>query len=110
VKGERKGEIVAAEGIGVMGQTLRRTVVINNPNGLHMRPASAFAQLAARFECAVTVSRAETPVDGKDMLQLLLLAAEQGTELELEVTGPDAAEALEVLAEQLASVPADMDV
>ena len=103
-----KGAIVA-EGIEIMGQTLRRTVVITNPNGLHMRPAAAFAEVAARFDSTVTVSRANTPVDGKDMLQLLLLAAECGTELELEISGPDAERAMDILAEQLVAVPPDED-
>lgn len=98
-----------AEGIGVMGQTLRRTVTINNPSGLHMRPAAAFAALASRFESAVTVARAGAPVDGKDLLQLMLLAADCGTELELKVSGPDAATALDTLAELLASVPVEVD-
>ena len=63
----------------------------------------------ARFESAVTVARAGNLVDGKDMLQLLLLAAECGTELELEATGPDAAAALDALAQILATVPPDLD-
>src|SRR5947199_141751 len=99
----------ASAGTGVMGQTLRRTVVITNPQGLHMRPAAAFAEAASRFDSAVTVARAGTPVDGKDMLQLLLLAAECGTELELEANGPDAAAALDALAEVLATIPPDLD-
>jgi phosphotransferase system HPr (HPr) family protein len=92
-----------------MGQALRRTVVITNPQGLHMRPAAAFAESAARFESAVTVARAGNLVDGKDMLQLLLLAAECGTELELEAIGPDAAVALDALAQILATIPPDVD-
>ena len=100
---------MSAEGIGVMSQALRRTVVINNPQGLHMRPAAAFAEAAARFESSVSVARAGTPVDGKDMLQLLLLAAECGTELELTARGPDAADALDTLTEVLATVPPDAD-
>jgi len=100
---------VSGEGTGVMGQAIRRTVVITNPQGLHMRPAAAFAEAATRFESAVTVARAGNLVDGKDMLQLLLLAAECGTELELEATGPDAAAALDALAQILATVPPDLD-
>jgi phosphotransferase system HPr-like phosphotransfer protein len=43
-------------------------------------------------------------VDGKFWPDLLLLAAEQGTQLLLEVEGPDAAEAVEPLADQLAAI------
>jgi phosphotransferase system HPr (HPr) family protein len=84
-----------------MNETLRRNVKIANPQGLHMRPAAAFAELAGRFECVVTVSRAELTVDGKNWVELLLLAAEEGMELQLEVTGRDAPRAIDVLAAQL---------
>ena len=45
--------------------------------------------------------------DGKSPLDLMTLAAEPGTELTLLVEGPDGVEALEALAVQLGSVPAD---
>jgi phosphocarrier protein HPr len=83
------------------GETLRRVVVITNPQGLHMRPATAFAQLAGQFDCAVTVSRGGLPADGKSVLSLLLLVAEAGTELELTVSGRDAHQALPMLANLL---------
>ena len=89
-----------------MTQTLRRTVTIANPNGLHMRPAAAFAELAAKFNSSVKLARDTQTVDGRNWLELLLLAAEPGTELTLEVAGPDAAQAIDALAKQLASVPA----
>jgi len=72
-------------------------VVITNPQGFHMRPMAAFAQLAARFESSVKVSREGQSVNGKSILDLMLLAAAQGTELTLEVSGPDAPTALDAL-------------
>jgi phosphotransferase system HPr (HPr) family protein len=93
------------EGLGIMAETLRRTVTIANPHGLHMRPAAAFAELAGKFDSSVKLAREAQVVDGKNWLELLLLAAEPGTELVLEVSGPDAPLALEALAEQLASMP-----
>ena len=83
------------------GETLRQKVVIANPLGLHMRPASAFAQLAGRFQSGVVIYRNGEATDGKSVIGVMMLAAEQGTELELEVTGPDARAALPVLAELL---------
>jgi phosphotransferase system HPr (HPr) family protein len=85
------------------GETLRRRVVVTNPQGLHMRPASIFADFARKFESAVTVTRDGQGVDGKSVLSLLLLMALPGTELILEVTGPDADRALPLLADLLAS-------
>jgi phosphotransferase system HPr (HPr) family protein len=72
-----------------------------------MRPASAFAQAAQQFACSVTVRNGDRGVDGKSWVNLILLAARPGTELVLEVSGPDADDALELLAEVLASDGAD---
>jgi phosphocarrier protein len=85
------------------GETLRRTVTITDPLGFHMRPLTAFAQRAGQFKSTVTLIKEDQRVNGKSPLEMMLLAAQQGTELILEVSGPDAAAALDVLAELLAS-------
>lgn len=85
------------------GESLRRKVTITNPQGLHIRPASAFAQTAMKFQCRVTVWKEAQGVNGRSPLELLLLAALPGTELVVEVSGDDAESALEVLAELLAA-------
>ena len=85
------------------GEPHRCKVTITNPQGFHMRPMSAFVTAAARFQSTVYVIRSDGQrIDGKSMLGLLGLAAEQGTELTLEVSGPDAEEALETLAKVMA--------
>ncbi len=89
------------------GETLYRKVRIANPNGFHLRPIAAFARLAGKFQSAVTVVKDDQKVDGKKSLDLMLLGAEEGTELVVEVTGPDAKDALEALAEILAAPSAD---
>ena len=89
------------------GQTLQRTVTITNPQGFHMRPATAFAQLAGKFECTVTVCKGDQRINGKSPLELMFLGAEQGTELILEVSGSDGPAALEALAELLAAPSVD---
>lgn len=83
---------------------LSRVVTINNPQGLHIRPAAAFAELAARFESRVTVSREGQSADGKFWPDLILLAAEQGMKVVLEVDGRDANTALDKLEAALAAV------
>ncbi len=110
VAGLRAGEQVGSIGGPSTGANgpLKRTVVVNNPQGLHVRPAAAFAELAARFESKVSVSRdGGPPVDGKFWPDLLLLAAEKGTKLELEVDGRDAAQAIEALSKALAEFHED---
>ena len=86
---------------------LRTTVVVRNPQGLHMRPAMAFARIANRFRSAVTIRRQDKAANGRSMVQLMTLAALPGTELVLEVDGEDAAAALPVLAAALEAPSAD---
>jgi len=83
----------------MQGEPLRRRVVIRNPSGLHLRPATAFAEAAQRFRSTVTLSCGDRRADdGRQPFALLMLAAEPGAEILLEVEGPDAPEAIEVLA------------
>ncbi len=85
----------------------RTTVVVRNPNGLHMRPAMAFAKLAGRFRIAVTVTKQDRAVNGKSGISLMTLAALPGTELMLEVNGEEAATAFPILAEALGAPSAE---
>jgi phosphotransferase system HPr (HPr) family protein len=76
----------------------RRAVVVKLENGLHLGPSSQIVQLAQKFTSTLVIRKGEKVVDGKSMLELLTLAAEHGTVLELEASGTDAAEALEAVA------------
>jgi phosphocarrier protein HPr len=75
-----------------------RTVVIKNPQGLHARPADMFVKLAQQFQANIEVVKDNLRVDGKSILDILMLAAEQGTSLSIEAAGADAEAALEALA------------
>lgn len=86
------------------GDTHRRTVTITSPHGLHLRPIQAFVEVANQYQCEVSVSKDAQRANGKSVLNLLELVALQGTKLELEVTGPDATQAIDPLAEALARV------
>ena len=66
------------------------TVTIRNRLGLHARPAMAFVDLAGTVQSAVTVSRPQQTVDGKSIMQMMMLAATKGTELLIKADGPDA--------------------
>ncbi|MBX3354796.1 MAG: HPr family phosphocarrier protein [Phycisphaeraceae bacterium] len=74
-------------------------IVIQNKLGLHARPAMTFTETASRFQASVTVRRCDgdETVDGKSIMQMLLLAGTQGTELEICVDGTDEAAALDAL-------------
>ena len=85
------------------GEVLVRKITVTDPLGLHMRPLTAFAQRAGQFQSSVAVCKDDQRVNGKSPLELMLLAAQQGAELTLEVSGVDAAQAIDVLAAMLAA-------
>ncbi|USD20594.1 HPr family phosphocarrier protein [Microbulbifer variabilis] len=72
----------------------KQRLTIINKLGLHARAASKFAQTSARFSSNIKVHCGDRSVDGKSVMALMLLAAGQGTELELEVEGRDESDAL----------------
>jgi phosphocarrier protein HPr len=79
--------------------TVSRVVRVADQHGLHFRPASAIVQTANRYQSKVTVHRGIQTADAASMLDLLCLGAAQGTELVLSVSGPDALEAIEAVAQ-----------
>jgi len=77
-------------------------VTIQNRLGLHARPAMAFVDTANGFACDVRVRKGSQVVDGKSIMQMMMLAATQGTELKIEAEGNDAAEAIKTLKDLVA--------
>lgn len=74
-----------------------RDVLVTNRLGLHARAAARFVHTANRFRSRVTVSRGGRTMDGKSILGILLLAASQGTRLEVCAEGEDEEAALDAL-------------
>ena len=72
-------------------------VTINCPEGLHTRPADQFVRLAKRFQSVIEIAKDGKQVDGKSIISILTLAAEQGSELTIRARGDDAEEAVEAL-------------
>ena len=83
-------------------QPVTRTVVVINPQGLHARPAEVFVKTASQYQSKIDVIKDGNRVDGKSILNILTLAAVQGTQLCLEATGPDAQDALIALSDLFA--------
>ena len=78
-------------------ETLTREVVVANSQGLHARPADMLAREARKWRSRIELVSDSQRADGKSILELLTLAAESGTRLVIEATGPDAREALEAI-------------
>lgn len=83
--------------------TERRTVTVINPQGLHARPVDLFVRLANQFGARIEVIKGGERADGKSILSILTLAAQQGTQLDIEATGDDADVAIAALAELVKS-------
>ena len=80
-------------------QTETATISMNNRLGLHARPAMAFVDIANRYRSSITVRKngSDEIVDGKSIMQMMMLAATQGTQLQIQAHGNDAPQAVEAL-------------
>ena len=84
----------------ILEKVVRETgVEIKNADGLHMRPAMQFVDVANRFESDITISNNENSVDGKSIMQMSMLAATCGTKLKIKAEGADAQQAIDALRE-----------
>ena len=72
-------------------------VEIKNADGLHMRPAMQFVDIASKYKCDINVSNGETRVDAKSIMQMTMLAATCGTKLMIRAEGDDCQQALDEL-------------
>ena len=82
--------------------TASREIVVSNKLGLHARPAMQFVDLANQFKSDITVRKfGEEPAeaDGKSVMQMIILAATEGTKMRIDATGDDADDAVNKLAE-----------
>ncbi|MDX2183637.1 MAG: HPr family phosphocarrier protein [Gemmatimonadaceae bacterium] len=77
--------------------TAERIIVVKNRAGIHARPAAELVKTAARFASEITIARDDVEVNGKSIMGVMMLAAEQGAELILRARGPDADAALDAL-------------
>ena len=77
---------------------IQREVLVRNRLGLHARAAARFVHAANAFRSRVTLARDGRTMDGKSILGILLLAASQGTALQLGADGEDEDAAIAALA------------
>jgi phosphocarrier protein len=80
-----------------------RTVEIANRAGLHARPAAEFVKLASRFRAEIAVRKDTLEVNGKSIMGMMMLAAEQGSAITIRASGDDARAAVDGLAALVAN-------
>lgn len=68
---------------------IKINVKIINKLGLHARASAKFVATAARFQSHLDVTKQSQTVNGKSIMGVMMLAASQGSELTLQIDGPD---------------------
>lgn len=86
-------------GDGAVSVTVRRIATICNQRGLHARASARFVKMAAQFDAEVRVRKNGTEVSGRSIMGLMMLAAAPGAVIELSANGPQAADAINALAD-----------
>lgn len=76
---------------------LEKQYTITNRQGLHARPAAMFVKISNRFQCEVWVSKDGEQVNGKSIMGLMILAAEEGAKIDISTDGADEEDAMECL-------------
>jgi len=82
---------------------MERDVTIVNKLGIHARPAAEIVKTSAKFKSAITIIRDDLEVNGKSIMGVMMLAAEQGAKITLRADGPDEEAALDALAALIAA-------
>jgi phosphocarrier protein HPr len=89
-------------GTGTATGTARELAIINQ-RGLHARASAKFVKCAEGYDADITVSRDGMTVPATSIMGLMMLGAAMGTTISVEAAGPEAEEALDALAQLVAS-------
>jgi len=68
---------------------IKTNIIIINKLGLHARASAKFVSSAARYQSHIDVIKDTQTVNGKSIMGVMMLAANQGSELTLQIEGPD---------------------
>ena len=74
---------------------LTKKFIISNKLGLHARASAKLVNLASRYGSEIYLIRGARKADAKSILDVMMLAANKGAEVEVSVTGEDENQALE---------------
>jgi len=78
-------------------KTIEKKLIIRDTEGLHVRPASFFVQIAQKFKSNIIVKKGKKAVDGKSIMGMMTLALAKGSEIRITAQGEDAEKAIEEL-------------
>ena len=83
--------------------TINKNFIIKNKVGLHARPATLLVQTSRRYESKIEIRKNNHQVNGKSLLSILSLGAEQNSMITIIAQGVDAAYAIQDLAKLIES-------
>lgn len=75
----------------------RGSFLVRNRLGLHARAAAKLVNVASKYPCEISVSRDGQGANAKSVMGVLLLCGAQGTSLDVEARGDQAAEAVNAI-------------
>lgn len=73
------------------------TTTISNKLGLHARASAKLTKLAGSFPCEVWMSKGDRRINAKSIMGVMMLAANKGSTIHLEIDGADENEAMQAL-------------
>ena len=73
---------------------LTKTLVINNPTGLQLRPAVNLCKEAVKYKSRITFNYRNNNTNAKSVLSVLAACVKQGDSIELICEGDDEEEAM----------------
>jgi phosphocarrier protein HPr len=73
----------------------RKKVRVTNKNGLHLRIAGRIIEKSSGSQSKITIRKGQTSADARSIIDLLMLAASEGSEVEIEVEGCDEEKVME---------------
>ncbi|MBH9981585.1 HPr family phosphocarrier protein [Bartonella sp. B10834G6] len=80
-----------------MDSLLKRQLIISNKRGLHARASAKFVQTVESFDAVVEVEKDGQTVGGNSIMGLMMLAASQGSHIDVTAQGKEASEVLAAL-------------
>ena len=78
---------------------IQQDVEIINKLGLHARAAAKFVSTAGQYSSEVLLKKDHQEINGKSIMGVMMLAASKGTQITIQVEGPDEESALTALKE-----------
>jgi len=83
---------------------ISKEITIQNPTGLHTRPANDFVTLANTFECGITITKNDKSANAKSIIKLLRIGISQHDVVTLQTDGADEERAMRELTDFILSL------